>query len=562
MRRRLVEALSGTRRSVGPAVVVLVLTAIVVGPMSRLGWVVALDWVSGPRVSYWSGLGDRASLPAGPLFFAGAAAAQWATGAAVGWLMPALALLGAGLLAARTGAERTAGRVGAAAFAVWNPFVHERLYAGQPAMLAGYAALFGLAACARGTIDANRPIRLAAWWSAAAACSVQFAVLGGMVLLALDAPSPLPADRARSRRRELATASALTAAVTACWLALSSGAPPAAGEAVALDAFATRADPRLGLALGTLVQRGFWRAAPAAPGLWGGGAWQVVAVIAALVPAGLGWWCCRRRQPAAAARLLVVAASAWVLSWGAAGPAGPLFRWAVTTLPGAGAFREPGKFLAVLSVLTAVLVGTGLDRAAGWGRSTGWASGPLRWTTPALAVALAVATTPSLAWGVGGRLAAVRYPADWQRARDALGGAAPGSVLVLPRWAYLDPGFTGGRIVSDPARAFFGDVIRPGGDAAIPGLASPEASRQAAAALDAGDGGARLAELGIDWVLVLRPLTPAEAPGFEAPEQLGLQPVLSGSDLALWQRRTPPAAAVRAAAPPPTDGQAPAPGRR
>ncbi|GAA4637360.1 hypothetical protein GCM10023196_090850 [Actinoallomurus vinaceus] len=84
-----------------------------------------------------------------------------------------------------------------------------------------------------------------------------------------------------------------------------------------------------------------------------------------------------------------------------------------------------------------------------------------------LALLAPVVLLPGLAWGAGGRLHAVRYPADWVRARAAV-RAAPGDVLVLPWEAYRSYAWNGGRRVLDPlprflpGRVIVNDAVRVG----------------------------------------------------------------------------------------------------
>ncbi|MEZ5233640.1 MAG: hypothetical protein R2749_13190 [Acidimicrobiales bacterium] len=506
------------------------LVAVIIGPMAGRGWVLTLDWVVGPRSAFWPQVLDRGALPAGPLFFAGAALLHLVAGAAVGWAVPATALLVAGRSAWHCGATTTWGRAAATTVAVWNPFVQERLYAGQPAMLAGYAATLGMAAALAHRDPAGAAPQPAGaapqwrafgkaglWWAAGAACSVQFAVLGAIVLVAVAPPAGARARRAVAGHVALATAIAAT--VTAGWLLAAGGEPPASGGSEAAVAFATRPDPRWGLLGGTLLQRGFWRVSPGAPGVvphW----WVDIAALAVLALAVAGGVVRWRRHRAAAVRLLVALGAAWVLSWGPLGPLGAGYRWVVATVPGGGAFREAGKFLAIVAALTAVLVGPAVDRlratvpaglrgsrgAAGAGglhRVTGVAAAGAAVAAGLAAVLLPVGAAPGLAWGVGGRLAAVRYPAAWHDADRVIATARPGSVLVLPGSGYTDPGFTGGRVVANPATAFFGPAVRPGTDPDVPGVAPPAAVAGIEGALASPDPRRGLTDLGVDWVLEL-----------------------------------------------------------
>lgn len=495
-----------------------VLTALVIGPMAGRGWVLTLDWVTGPHTTYADRVLAGSSLPAGPIFFATAAALQWIAGAAVGWLVPATWLVLAGWAGSRIVTAPVAARLAGATAIVWNPFVHERLYAGQMATLAGYAILVALTASVLHPAGPRPWLRWGGWWAASSAASIQFLVIGAIpvVLVPLLAA---PAGHRLAALRRSAAAAAVALAVTAAWLLPALGEAPNGGDSSTAAVFATRADPRLGLLAGTLLQRGFWRAAPAAPGVDGGTLPNLLAG-AVFVVAACGWWLGRRREPAAAAGLALVAAIGWVLAWGPAGPLGPLHRVAVDHLGGAAAFREAGKFLALVPLVYAF----GLAHATTMiGRSR-------RTTATALVVALVpIGLTPALAWGVGGRLAAVRYPPSWQDAAAVVADAPAASVAVLPFDAYVDPGFTGGRVVTHPAPAFFGPPVVVSDDPAIAGLGGSERTRRIAAALAGPSPRAGLAALGIHQLVITRP-----DPTFD-PARAGFVRTFHRGDLSVWR---------------------------
>jgi hypothetical protein len=551
-------------RTALPVVWSLLVTAVVIGPMAAPGWVVTLDWATGPSSSFAGRIGDPAALPAGPVFFTLAAVLHGVGGAAVGWTVPAAALVVAGWAGSRLGARTTAGRLAAATAAIWNPFVHERLYAGQPAVLAGYAALVALAASILTAPDRGRWWRWGLWWAVAAACSLQFLVLGGLVAAATGAAvggsdgadDALPGRRVPARAVTAWAASAsLAASCTALWVVPALGRVPGTGDAATVAAFATRADHRWGLAVGTLLGRGFWRPSPAGPGgpVTGGplpGPVAAVAAFAVVVLAFAGWFALRRaggRGPILARTTAVVGLVAWVLSWGPSGPFGPFYARVAGEVPGFGLFREAGKFLAVLTVITVVLAGPGADRLYGWldasltGRSAGrrpaWIPARLPGraaVVPAVVVTALVAVVPvvadpTLAWGVGGRLRAVQYPASWAAVADEVRDARPGSVLVLPDTTYLDPGFTGGRLIGDPVGAYFGAVVTRADDPALPGLEPPQRTVALRRALASERPAEALAEHGVTWVLTLAPEQGARAAA------AGLDPVLGDGPVALWR---------------------------
>jgi hypothetical protein len=67
-----------------------------------------------------------------------------------------------------------------------------------------------------------------------------------------------------------------------------------------------------------------------------------------------------------------------------------------------------------------------------------------------LLAVLPVLALPTLAWGVGGRLAPADYPPSWTALRAAVDAAPPGEVASLPWTLYRRLGFAGDRVVLDP----------------------------------------------------------------------------------------------------------------
>ncbi len=558
----------------------VLLASVIVGPMAGRGWVLLLDWVTGPRVPLAENIARGASLPAGPVFFGLAAAVRAVTGAAVGWLVPWLALVAAGFGGARLGVRISPAPgpvLVSATAAAWNPFLHERLYAGQLAMVLG-AALLPHLLCP--LIDLCRPgdgsdrvpggtgsgaLRLGLVWAVTAAATIQ-GVVFGVIAVGVAAVGVAAGLVPRGRRHRvlaaLGTATIVAAVLTGAWLLPRLGSAPEAGDASTVRAFATRPDPRLGYAGGAALQRGFWRPSPDEPSSDRGWWWPVVGVSLGLVAlAGLADAARpRRRSPGPDRRAgpnrapAVIAAGSgvigWVLGMGPTGPTGALVR-SLLELPGSGVMREAGKFLVLLVPAWCVGLAAAVDAltravAPRLGR-VGRPGRPFtRFTRAAGAVTVAALAavpallTPGLAGGVGGRLGAVRYPVAWEQFRAVIAATptAPGSLVVEPFAAYGDPGFTGGRIVRSPARAFFGRVALLSDDPVVAGLVPSARTRAVAAALTAPDAGPRLARLGIRWVI--RPPVSADgvAPGAPPP---GVERVL---DVDGWVLERVNAAAV------------------
>jgi hypothetical protein len=187
-------------------------------------------------------------------------------------------------------------------------------------------------------------------------------------------------------------------------------------------AFAARSDTPLGLAGSLLTLGGIWN--PATVPYGRDSALATVALVAVLVALVLGL------RPVLADSRGLVAAGAGGLLLAAAGavpgldavPAGGggarARRWpAPGRAEATGAGRAGGRAR-----------GRARGRPAGQGAADGALGG-------ALAV-LPVLALPGLAWGVGGRLAAADYPADWLGLRAAVAQAPPGEVAALPWGTY------------------------------------------------------------------------------------------------------------------------------
>jgi hypothetical protein len=155
---------------------------------------------------------------------------------------------------------------------------------------------------------------------------------------------------------------------------------------------------------------------------------------------------------------------------------------------------------------------------------------------------LPVAVLPDLAWGAGGRLHPVTYPAEWDAVAAAV-AAAPGPVVALPMSEYRTYPWNGRAVVLDPAPRYLAapvltdDRLRVG--AVVLAGESPGAA-QVRARIAAGR---PAADDRVRWVLVER----AAGPAVPATALAGLEPVHHGPVLMLY--RNPQYRAAAPAAP-------------
>jgi hypothetical protein len=330
--------------------------------------------------------------------------------------------------------ERLLPRLAAGVVYAWNPFVAERLLLGQWALLLGYAGLpLVVTAAARGD---HRRLALA----------LLPAAVGGFAALAVSGLVALIVGW-RGARSLLATAGVLLL-VALPWLVpslLRVASAPADASGVA--AFAARADTPFGALGSLLLLGGVWNA-ETVPGGYGGLLTAVIwlLVVAVAVVAHVRGERIRRLGIAAVTGLVLA-------SLGVVAPG--VLRGAIGLWPGFALLRDGQQFVAPLAVLVAAGTGMAVARLPDW-------------VAPALLLPLLL--LPGLAWGAGGRLRAVHYPADWARARTVV-AADPGDVLVLPWEAYRGYPWNGGRRVLDPLPRFLPGrvIINDGVRVAVPG---------------------------------------------------------------------------------------------
>ncbi len=513
------------------------MTALVVAPLTAKGWLLLLDWVPGPGDDLGAKVFSGRSLPAGPLFFTLAAGLRALFGAAGAWLIVAIALVlggwGAGVLAQRAGSVGQA--VAAGAFIV-NPFVHDRLYAGHVALLLAMAALPWLAhVLVEAPLTTTSAVKAALVLALAIAVDVHLAWVGGLLVLGALAAQGRWGAGWQAAARHGSVAVAVTLALTLPWLVVLAPDATPSGTVGALDAFATRADPQLGLTLGLIAQEGFWRPSPAS---WPGPVAVRLAALAAVLGLGaLGFWSAHRRHRMGAApdgggvltpALVGIAALGVVLAHGSQGPLGGTFSLAIDAVPGFSVMREAHKFTMLVTLAQAVGLALGvaalLDVLPDLARKV---AVPLLCLAPLL-------LAPATPWGLQGSLATSRYPQSWAEVGRII-EADDLSMAVLPWVHYADPGFTGGRVVAAPARSYFGSRALVSLDPGLAGVPFRDDLEPLGATLVTGGcdaAKAALADARTGWVLLL------EQPAASRPAALDcgfLSVALSRPDLVLYR---------------------------
>ena len=340
-------------------------------------------------------------------------------------------------------------RLGAGLLYAVNPFVFDRLYAGQLGVLLGYALLpFAVDALLNAAQCPHHVARAAGWSASTVMMSEHFAwilvpVTAGILL---TRPHRVPASL------QLAGA-ALGAAVISSYLLV----PPVlvgtrpTGALTQLAVYRSQADPRLGLLANVAGLYGFFRPGPIEPkNLLSG--WPAV-LAALLVVVAIGYAAvlrdpARRRNGLA---VLVAGVAGYFLALGDQGPTGGLFRLAYEHVPGFVMMREPEKF----AVLTALAYAYGFGWGIAWLTTQSRGKGA-RIAAIALAGVLPLSYTPNLLGGLGGQVKASPLPSSWSFAERIVG---QGTVLFLPWREYFPTPFTDQRMIVNPAARYFGGTV-------------------------------------------------------------------------------------------------------
>jgi hypothetical protein len=391
--------------------------------------------------------------------------------------------LGAGLLVPT---RSVLARLVAATAYVWSAYVAERLLIGQWPLLVAYACLPWIALAAIRERGPGWTARLVVACAPAAITPPGGLLAAGVALVGAG-------------RRGLRITVPVMIVLNAPWLVPSLLHPGGAlTDAAGVAAFSARAENWGGAVLSVLGTGGIWnsdvtpasRAAPLIP----------ILALAVAALALFGVWAGRQpwlRGLTWLGGLGLLLASLADLPGGAA-----LSRWALVTVPGAGLLRDAQKWVAWWALPLAIGFAIAVERIAALARTRAGRRGLL-----VVGVVLPLLVMPDLAVGGWGRLAGVRYPADWARVAELLGGDPhPGDVLALPLAAYRQFGWNDEKPQLDPAPRVLprttvtDDALRVGGI-----VVTGEDRRSAQVrALVAGSGNlaSGLRSLGIGWVLV------------------------------------------------------------
>ncbi|MGY1894568.1 hypothetical protein [Nocardia gipuzkoensis] len=389
------------------------------------------------------------------------------------------------------------------------------------------------------TAARRRSIRAVSAWAAlagalaAAGLTPTGALLAGVTAFALV------------HRRQLLPALVLWVAASAPWLAATalsgSGAEPS--DPAGIAAFAARAEPGLGTLGSVAGLGGIWNAESVPDSrttpLAAIATLALLAIVALGVRAVASGGADPDNRHVRRALLLLAAIAVLFPALGATVWGMHALEWLVAHVPGAGLLRDTQKYVALAVPAYALCAAAGCTVAA-----RRLSSAPVdRPTTAhpavtsaiaAVFVALLVLPLYDLAWGAGGAVRAVHYPAGWQRVAERIDG--PGDVAVLPGGMFRKFRYSGPAPVLDPAPRMLPNDVLQTGELPVRGrTVSGEGARarKVEALLLQGGSAPDLARLGVGWVLVER-TTPGPL-GASATTLAQLERSYEDADLALYR---------------------------
>lgn len=528
----------GTGRPGLGALVGLCCALLALGPAIKPGYLLFYDMVFVPHLDLNERtLGTDGSVPrAVPGDLVVALLSQLAPGWVVQKTLLVLVFVGSAAGAAGFFRSRV-GAVAAAVAAAWNPYVGERLAIGHWSFLLGYACLPFLL---RAAIDHRRDepsgrSRLLLWTFLTALTGSTGAVVGLLVMLAaLFTPAGLDTFAQRARRAVIPIVF-FVVANSAWWFPFLFLAPRDAADPAGVSAFMSRSDTPLGTLLSLVTGGGIWNR-----GVWFADRASLLVAIAATA-AVVGCVVVTVRTIGAGdvrslhVRAALVSGVVGLVTAGASAlPGGrSLVAWVVTTVPGGGLLRDSQKFVAPWMLFVALASGV----TAQWLMTRVASAGATRLARATAAVVMVVwpvATFPGLAFGAGGRWAAVDYPQTFESMSERINRLPQGRLAVLPWNLYRRYAWNGHVVTLDPWQRLVEREVVVNDDLPLSGKTvrgeSPDSALVGAAIRDRRPLAAVLAQVKVRWVLAQ-----TDQPRIPNADLTGLRLVASVDNLRLYE---------------------------
>jgi len=447
----------------------LILSVLVLWQLLLPGYVILLDWVPGPYLSFsYTNIGSFVQAPSNLIIYG--LSFLFST-----WVVQKILLLGLVFslffipLVFYPWRRETWVPYATSLLAVCNPFVYERLLSGQWRVLVGYVSLFPLfyflfqwntARTSRSLLGVFATLLVTGMWS------IHFLALG-LVIVALYLFVQvvlLMRERAYvsffSLAKQLVIGGVLFLLCSLYWIV-----PYTQSETDVLEhfshdhftAFETARDERLGVVLNILTMRGFWVERHA----WGeqfilpgSSPWTFYpAILGLLVLVYFGFRALgssskelsQRRFISVVFPLAVVFASgvSAVFIW-------QINYWLLEHVSFWNGFRETHKWAGVVVIVYALLAGRGLSYLK--------ERFEMRYRTPLLVfctILIAITLAPKLFLGLGGQVSPVWYPESWREVDSILAKSSECKAVFLPWHQYYAVSWNNGQLSGNLAMGAF-----------------------------------------------------------------------------------------------------------
>ena len=437
-----------------------------------------------------------------------------------------------------------------------NPFLYTRMIMGQWGFLLGYALLPVVFASTIKTIRdprASRCARTAMWLAAAAVLSLH---AGALALLVALVVAIFELVRTGGRRQALVAGVivlVLFALLSSFWLlpAFGGGGPVSTIGKADLKVFETRSTSRAGTAVSVVGLYGYWKTQIDAllprknVPLW----WLFGFLLLLLCVYGLLRYRSEPGRGPGLMALAVLAVVGFLLALGAKAPVtGSLFSLAYNHIPAFRLFREPQKFVALITLAYAMLGAAGLDRyLSRWSAAadTPATRNRARAVVPILLIALVCIYSFRMFGSLWGQAKPVSYPKSWSTVQQTLDrDQGDWSALYLPPYWYMRFDFTGSDYtITNPMPLYFTERSLPRTSIEVgpQKLDRQPLDRYVDAALSSGKQrgnlGAMLAPLNVKYVVLAR--NPASVNFKFVEKQKDLEVVLDMGDVVLLRNKAP-----------------------
>ena len=345
-----------------PLILGLLIALSVCLPFFRGGYLLLLDLVVGPHTQIIgpSFYGLQGGINASFLFGIAVGILAHVLGSFATWIPIFIFFPLACMSISRVVKESLVAKLAAGLFFSINPFVVERIYAGQLGLLFGYLLLPVLYVAVDKWVrrEVKSVTHIALIFTLMISIDVHYAWIGGLIVLVGMVLGIRDSSIRRSIPLLLILVLLLNVYLVVPVLGHALPVNPADNQTL-LKAFSTRGDPHLGLFTNVLGLYGFWRQMPeTSKSLVSGWPILLVAILLVCLHGLKTLW--NRNDNKLALLISISFVASYFLALGSQGPTGPFFNLLYQYLPGFSMMREPEKFSAILATGFSILLGEGL----------------------------------------------------------------------------------------------------------------------------------------------------------------------------------------------------------